>query len=204
MAAAAPILIEAVAARIAAYLAAGAVAGAAGGAAIEEARRRKKAADDAATSPIARVDAQTETKTKKKCDKCPPDCGAASSRSTAGWSTTSIAYQERIGGMPAAAPGFITEWLFSGVTFDGFDSSQCLLKEAKAKYDQFFSDFGQPLKWWTENVDVMFNEAARQSAAARPRPPVRLKWHFMEPMSYRYFSRIIVAAFPDVEVVYQP
>lgn len=38
--------------------------------------------------------------------------------------------------------------MFNGVTFDGFDTSQCLLKEAKAKYDQFFDDAGDPQEWW--------------------------------------------------------
>ncbi len=49
----------------------------------------------------------------------------------------SIAYQARIGGLPVM-PGPITEWRFNGVSFDGFDSSQCLLKETKARYGQYF------------------------------------------------------------------
>lgn len=180
----------------------GIAGGAAGEAAVKEARKRQEAADKAKSTPIARTEAQTKTK-PKKCDKCPPDCGADYRRNTSGWSDATVAYQFKICGRPFGS-GYIMEWEFAGITFDGFDSSQCLLLEAKAKYDQFFSDFGQPLKWWSENVDVMFNEAGRQSAVARPRPPVRLKWHFMESVSYRYFSRIIVAAYPDVEVVYQP
>ena len=160
-----------------------------------------KEADEAKSTPIARTDAQT--KTKEKCKECPPDTGASFNRSTAGWSETSIAYQARIGGMPVGA-SFITEWVFAGVAFDGFDSSQCMLKEAKAKYDQFFDDFRQVKGWWKEGADKMIEEAYRQAAVAQPRPPVQLRWHFMESISYRYFSKIIQAAYPDIEVVFQP
>lgn len=199
MAALAIPLIEAAAVRVLAALGVGAVAGAAGQAARDAARRREESAEQAKAAPLAR----SETQTKEKCKECPPDKGTPFNRPTAGWSTVSIDYQARIGGLPAGA-GFITEWQFNGVTFDGFDSSQCLLKEAKAKYDQFFDDFRQVHTWWAEGADKLIAEAYRQGAAAQPRPPVQLRWHFMEPLSYRYFSKIIKAAYPDIEVVFQP
>ena len=121
--------IEAVGMRILAAIGAGAAAGAAGEATKEAARQRQAEADKAKTTPIARTDAQT--KAKEKCKECPPDKGTPFNRSTAGWSQDSIDYQSRIGGLPVG-PGFITEWQFNGVTFDGFESGQCLLKEAKA------------------------------------------------------------------------
>ncbi|PWF48833.1 Tox-REase-5 domain-containing protein, partial [Massilia glaciei] len=99
---------------------------------------------------------------------------------------------------------FIMEWMFNAVVFDGFDSSQCMLKEAKARYDQFFDEYGIPEVWWVKGRDKVIAEAVSQGAAAQPRPPVRLRWHFLEPLSYRFFSGIIQAAFPDVEVVFQP
>ena len=111
-------LIEGVVARVLAALGVGVVAGAAGEAAKEQARKRQEEADKAKSTPISRTEAQT--KARKKCPDCTPDRGAPFNRPTAGWSEVSIAYQARIGGMPVG-PGFITEWLFSGVTFDGFD-----------------------------------------------------------------------------------
>ena len=201
MAALAVPFIEGVAVRGLATLGVGALAGAAGEAAKKTARERQEEADRAKASPIARTDAQT--KTKEKCKECPPDKGAPFNRSTAGWSDVSIAYQARIGGLPVG-PGFITEWTFNAVTFDGFDSSQCLLKEAKARYDQFFDDFGSVRDWWIEGRDNLIDEAMRQGLAAQPRPPTKLRWHFMQSMSYRFFSRVIQAAYPDVEVVFQP
>lgn len=188
--------IEAVAARGLVALGVGAVAGAAA----EVARTRQKEADQAKSSPIARTDAQT--KTREKCKECPPDGGAPFNRPTAGWSETSIAYQARIGALPTGA-GFITEWMFAGVAFDGFDSSQCTLKEAKAKYDQFFDDFGDPLEWWKGDAPLLA-EAARQSAVAKPNPPVQLRWYFMQAMSYRYFSKTFTAMRLSIETIYFP
>ena len=190
-------VIEAAAARV--LLALG--LGAAAGGTAEMVRTRQKEADEAKSTTIART--ETQTKEKEKCKDCPPDSGAPVNRSTAGWSGTSISYQARIAGLPVGA-GFITEWMFAGITFDGFDSSQCLLKEAKAKYDQFFDDFRQVRGWWKEGADKLIEEAYRQGAVAQPRPPVRLCWYFMEPTSYRYFSKIIRAGYPDIEVVFQP
>jgi hypothetical protein len=198
MAALAIPVIEAVVARVLVVLGVGAVAGAAD----EVVRKRQKEADQAKSTPIARTDAQT--KTKEKCKDCAPDKGTPSLRNTAGWSDDSITYQMRIAQMPPAPPGFLMEWDFGGVKFDGFDSSQCTLKEAKAKYDQFFDDYRQVRGWWKAGADKVIEEAYRQAAVAQPRPPVQLRWHFMEPISYRYFSKIIKAAYPDIEVVFQP
>lgn len=163
--------------------------------------KRQEDSEDAKSSPAAKSEKQT--KEKKSCDECPPDCGAPFARSTAGWSETSIEYQARIGGMPVT-PGFITEWLVNGVTFDGFDSSACLLKEAKARYDQFFDDFGRVRKFWKDGPPGIIAEVSRQGMAAVPRPPVQLHWYFMEPMSFRFFQKIIVAMYPDIQVVYMP
>jgi len=188
--------IEAVVAYALGALGVGSLADAAG----DAARKHQKEADEAKSTPIARTDAQT--KTKKKCKECPPDTGAPFNRPTVGWSETSITYQARISGLPVGS-GFITEWMFGGVAFDGFDSSQCMLKEAKAKYDQFFDDLGDPKEWWKGDEPV-FSEASRQSAVAKPMPPVQLRWYFMQSMSYRYFSKAFAAMRLPIETVFNP
>jgi hypothetical protein len=193
-------LIEGVAVRVLGALGVGVVAGAAGEAAKEAARRRQEEADKARASPIARTDAQTTA--KEKCKECPPDKGAPISRPTAGWSEGSIAYQARIGGLPVG-PGFITEWMFNAVTFDGFDSGQCLLKEAKARYDQFFDEFGRREPFWQGHL-AMFDQAVAQSAVAIPQPPVHLRWYFMESKSYRFFSIMFTDASLPIETEFQP
>lgn len=196
MAAAAPLMIEAVVTRV--LIALG--IGAAGEAAREAVKARNEEADKAKSTSIARAEAQT--KAREKCKECPPDHGTPYNRSTAGWSELSIAYQVRICGLPSG-PGFITEWMYNGITFDGFDSSQCLLKEAKGRYDQFFDEFGDPKEWWKGDEPVM-SEAAKQSAAAKPMPPIQLRWHFMQPMSYRFFSKVFATMRLPIETVFQP
>jgi len=190
--------LEAIALRVLAALGIGAV----GGVAIDQAQKRREETDKAGDVPIARSD----TKTGEKCKECPPDKGTTYNRSTAGWSETSIAYQARIGGLPTGA-GFITEWMFNGVTFDGFVSSQCLLKEAKAGYDQFFDEFRQPLEWWARSKTGemgMIAQARSQYSAAVPRPPVRLRWYFMEPISFSHFTGVFAVQFPTLETELQP
>lgn len=189
-------VIEVVVTRVLVFLGVTAATGLAG----EAIREHQKTAEQARSTPLARVDAQDKDKTK--CKECPPDKGIPANRSTVGWSETSIAYQARIAGLPVG-PDFITEWMFAGVMFDGFDSSQCTLKEAKAKYDQFFDEYGDPHEWW-KGDEPLLGEASRQSAVAKPVPPVQLRWYFMQPMSYRYFSKALAAMRLPIETVLHP
>lgn len=200
MTAAAVPLIEAVALRVLAALGVGVTAGAAGEASLEEARKRREQADKAKDSPITRAEAPSQA--REKCKECPPDCGRTMERTfpeRKDW----VDYQARIGGMPNG-PTFIIEWEFNGRPFDGFDSGQCLLKEAKGGYDRFFDEWGRPKKWWAYQVDEMMDQMSGQSLAATPRPPIRLEWFWQEPLSYRYFSKILVAIAPDVPHHYFP
>jgi len=190
-------ILEGAAARLLTALGIGAV----GSAALQTARKRDDAADKAAATPIARVDACTED--NRKCKDCPPDKGAPYLRNTAGWSADSIAYQVRIAQMPPAPKGFLTEWNFRGVNFDGFEASQCLLKEAKAKYDKFFDEDGDPFMWWSGDEPIQ-KEAISQASVAKPMPPVQLHWYFLEPKFYRYCSKMFSAMRLEIETHYQP
>ncbi|MYM96879.1 Tox-REase-5 domain-containing protein [Duganella vulcania] len=189
--------IEAAVARVLVALGVGAVAGAAG----EAARKRQKEADEAKAAPIARADVRT----KEKCKNCTADEGKPYLRNTAGWPETSIAYQIRITQMPPAPPGFLTEWDFGGTKFDGFRSAECLLMEAKARYDQFFDEWGGFKYRFQDKIFMgMLDEAVKQNNAAVPKPPIQLQWYFMEPTSYRYMSKILSRATPQIEVLYRP
>ena len=199
MAAAAPILLETVVLRVLAALGVGAM----GEAAREAVKKHNDDADKARSTPIAR--AETQTKAKEKCKECPPDKGVPFLRNTAGWSDDSITYQMRIGQMPRAPAGYLTEWEFGGVKFDGFDPGQCLLKEAKARYDQFFDEWGRfAYRFQGDIFAKMTAEAVSQNNAAMPKPPIQLQWCFMEPVSYRYMSKVLLRATPDIEILYRP
>jgi hypothetical protein len=91
------------------------------------------------------------------------------------------------------APAF-PEWMFNEVEFDGFNSGECLLKEAKTNYDQFLKNSFEPYFWWEKNAEKMVDQAYRQGISAQPSPPTRLRWHFMTPIAFRYFSRLIISA----------
>lgn len=192
--------VELIGTRLLAALGVGVAAGTAGEAARQTAQKRSEEADKAKSMPIARSEAQT--KEKEKCKDCPIPKGAPFNRTfpeRKPW----VDYQARIGGLPSG-PGFITEWIYNGVEFDGFDLSQCLLKEAKAGYDRFFDEWGRPKKWWAYNVEGMIEQVVSQDLAATPTPPVRLEWFWQEPSSYGYFTKILSRAAPRVFHHYQP
>ena len=173
----------------------------AGGAVIvaDEVKKRQRASDDASATPV--VKAAPDTDTRRKCDKCPPDCGMLITLNR-GMSDDARAYQARITGF---APG--TEWAYGGRDFDGFKSAECHLLEAKAKYDQFlrvdFSGKLKPVYWFTYFRDEMIPQARAQSKIAAASPPARLTWYFKTPMTYEYVGAIIGDFFPLVPV-YQP
>lgn len=178
-------------------------AAAAAGAAAEVARQRTEEAENSRTTPISR--AESPSKEKERCEECPPDQGAIALQPTSGWSADAIAYQRRVSGMPEAPSGFLCEWSFNGVRFDGFASGQCLLKEAKSTYDQFFDEDGEFRYPFQRKIfALMTASAVRQQQAAQPMPPTRLRWHFMEPISFAYMREAIRDAAPHIEVVYFP
>jgi len=156
--------------------------GGAGAVAVNQAAKKKaEAAEKAKSVPIAQ--AGSKSKTKDACTKCPPDCGTWVSRN---WhmSDDSRDYQTRITGF---AP--FTEWSFKGADFDGFKSSSCMLLEAKAKYDQFFSSDGKPGFFANfAGLPKIMDQAQRQSLIIEASSPATLHWHFMQPLSYRYFT----------------
>jgi Restriction endonuclease fold toxin 5 len=148
------------------------------------------------TQPVTRA----VPKQGESCKKCPPDGGSLVTRSWS-MSETSSDYQARVTGF---APG--TEWSFSGLDFDGFRSAQCLLQEAKARYDQFFDpDDGQPKFFFRLSGARKITQQARiQSAVVASNPPSQLNWYFMQPLSYRYFARLFATEAPIISTLLQP
>ena len=164
----------------------------------DEVKRRQRAASDAGTTDVAKTASQTRTKT---CEKCPPECGQLVERK---WNMSAAAreYQARV-------TGFVpyTEWAFGGIDFDGFTSADCMLKEAKSRYDQFLTQGEdaelEPKKWYRAFELKMLPQARKQASVASANPPSRLTWFFQGPMTYEYM-RIPVMAFAPLVAVYVP
>lgn len=178
--------IEAVAVRVLAAMGIGLAGGAAGEAAITAARKRQAEADKAKSAPIARTDATT--KEKEKCKECPPDHGALVPVNHH-MSENSREYQARITGFPSG-----TEWLFEGKDFDGFKSNMCLLQEAKAEYDQFFTKDGVFRYPFQKDIFVkMAKQAQAQALIVKLNKPAALTYYFQTPMAYMYMRPRLIA-----------
>jgi hypothetical protein len=181
MAALAIPILEAAGASLFRALGVAAVAGAGAVAVNEAAKNKVESAEKAKSAPVA--EAGTQAKTKDTCDKCPPDGGLLVTRN---WdmSEVSRSYQARITGF---AP--YTEWSFQANDFDGFKSQECLLLEAKAMYDQFFESAAEPKFFFKiKGMPKIINQGIRQSMVVLKARPSRLHWHFMQPLSYAYFT----------------
>jgi len=139
-------------------------------------------------------------KSGEPCKKCPPDSG---SLTQANWSMsdTSSTYQAYVTGFAAG-----TEWDFGGLNFDGFRSGLCQLEEAKAKYDQFFdADTGRPKRFFSLfGVQKMRSQALAQSTVVAANPPSLLRWYFMQPLSYAFFTRDFRSSAPLVTTELKP
>lgn len=88
----------------------------------------------------------------------------------------------------------ITEWLYNGVWFDGFWSSECTVVDAKGRYAQFLDEDGRPKAGFP--LLVVFagfaEEAQRQlEALSGAIPQAKLGWHFMERATYRAARNLI-------------
>lgn len=139
-------------------------------------------------------------KSGERCKKCPPDEGNLVTRN---WNMSEVSreYQARVTGFSPR-----TEWSFGGLDFDGFHSAQCLLQEAKARYDQFFDpEDGQPKFFFRiTGVPKMVRQAQVQSSVVVANPPSVLHWYFMQPLSYRFFARRFADKAPAIATIYEP
>ena len=79
-----------------------------------------------------------------------------------------------------------------GVDFDGFQPQECLMQEAKARYDQLVGRDGKPLLFF-EGFEDMRQQAMMQAIPVAKQPPTRLFWYFMTPRAYRYMEAYLEA-----------
>ncbi|QBP75869.1 hypothetical protein E2K99_13010 [Herbaspirillum huttiense] len=167
----------------------------------EQIEDRRSEADKAKDAPLAK--AEVDAAAREKCRDCPPLAGHEIEkhfRERKSW----MDYQVRITGM-RSGPLFLTEWKYDKREFDGFKPAECLLMEAKAGYDQFFSGPGEfEYDFQKRIIHDMVGQARLQNIAAQPRPPVKLHWYFMEPWTYAYLKPMFFEISPTINVIFQP
>ena len=127
----------------------------------------------------------------KPCEDCPPGSAGRAVRSNVSMPEVSRVYQGRITGRPySIKPAWSEEWRWMGVDFDGFQPQECLMQEAKARYDQFVGADGEA-KGFFKGFESMKEQARAQSIAVHSNPPTRLLWYFMTPRAQQYMRRFL-------------
>lgn len=142
------------------------------------------------------------------CEQCVYTQGQVTLQNIEGWSDISIAYQFYICQHPIHFSVMkILEWTY-GVAFDGFEPKECVLKESKANYDQFFDSNGDVKFFMTiKNFgDSLFMKQARaQNASAfKGMPSGKLEWYFMQPISAKYARIEFASEELSINVIYKP
>ncbi|WP_018915200.1 Tox-REase-5 domain-containing protein [Thiomonas sp. FB-6] len=120
----------------------------------------------------ARTSAQELTRDDRTCKDCPPRAGYRG-RATHFMNPPPREYQGRVTGWPySVEQGWSEEWEWGGTWFDAFVSDPCLIKEAKANYDQFLST-----DWFT-GFRPMREQIVKHGALAKLNPPTRVRYYF--------------------------
>ncbi|ECY4958271.1 hypothetical protein AVA86_10270 [Salmonella enterica subsp. enterica serovar Livingstone] len=157
--------------------------------------------DSTNTKQKTEEQAKTDAKT---CKSCPPTGKVLPmSRRCSRWSIITISYQTRICNTyynPKTKK--IKEFMYCGVSFDGWNDRLCQFWEAKARYDQFFRIDGRKKGWWRGDKSAI-SQAARHQAIATVNQPLKVVWFFMQPISAKYF-KIIFKSFKDITVQWKP
>ncbi|WP_368073412.1 Tox-REase-5 domain-containing protein [Lonsdalea iberica] len=89
------------------------------------------------------------------------------------------------------------------VKFDGWKPERCLFLEAKGHYDQFFDKESKPMAWFSGQYEIQEQAKRQQNAIDICESIPKCHWHFMEPVSFSYFSKIFVI-YPDLIMHHTP
>ncbi|OKP01568.1 restriction endonuclease fold toxin 5 domain-containing protein [Xenorhabdus eapokensis] len=128
------------------------------------------------------------SRSTEKCNSCPASTGIAKNESRNFGDPINLKYQVYITKAPFGS-GWVQEWDYVSVSFDGFQPPSCLLQETKGAYDQFFIAEGM-LKKFYSGVRGTIQQAHTQSFVVELTPPNKLAWYFMERLSFMYFKKL--------------
>ncbi|PQV51057.1 restriction endonuclease fold toxin 5 of polymorphic toxin system [Paraburkholderia sp. BL21I4N1] len=154
--------------------------------------------DDSKSTPAVRALPQIG----ESCRKCPPEQTGLAVKRSHYMKPTPREYQGRITGRPFSVPdGWSEEWAWMNVDFDGFKREACLLQEAKANYDQFLDEDGEP-KFFFSGFTGVIKQVTLQAQTVKANPPAKLLWYFMTPGTREYLLPVLERI--GVPSVYQP
>ena len=163
-------------------------------------------------SEMKKVEAEAMAMTKELseegCEQCVYTKGEVTLQNIIGWSDISIAYQYYICHFPIYFQIMkIMEWSY-GVAFDGFNSKECVLKECKANYDQFFDEKGNVKFFMTiKNLGggIFLKQARSQYLnAVEGMPKGTLEWYFMDPVSANYAKIVFAEDGLVIKIIHKP
>ncbi|MDE9535990.1 Tox-REase-5 domain-containing protein [Xenorhabdus bovienii] len=124
----------------------------------------------------------------EECKSCPASTGEPKNEYRSFGNDINSKYQIYITKAPYGS-GWVQEWTYATVSFDGFQRSYCLLQETKGSYDQFFIAENQIKKYWS-GVQGVVQQAGTQNAIVSSTAPNKLAWYFMEKLSFNYFTKL--------------
>ncbi|PHM45104.1 hypothetical protein Xmau_01311 [Xenorhabdus mauleonii] len=152
----------------------------------------------------AKAETEAITSSRTKCKECPA-IGKVMMvwESTNGRSALAISYQALISKtIYDANLSRIESWNCLSVSFDGWQPSNCLFLEAKAKYDNFFKN-GIPMGWWEGQFSMMSQAEKQQMVCSSLNAIPTSHWHFLQPISFAYYARAF-SKFPNIKVFHTP
>ncbi|PWI79718.1 hypothetical protein DEO48_12600 [Enterobacter sp. CGMCC 5087] len=158
----------------------------------------------------------TAAESTKPCEKCPAIPWVSPIQEPFNGSEVSLNYQMRICGSYSMhnsnGKTSVEEYAFrhpgltnstKQVKFDGWKPAECLFLEAKGKYDSFFDKNGEPYSWFEGDQDTKDEARRQQNALILCDEIPECHWHFMEPVSFAYYSKIF-RKYPRFTVLHTP
>ncbi|EJN2898498.1 hypothetical protein P6141_001797 [Salmonella enterica] len=154
------------------------------------------------------------TDSTNRCKKCPAIPKVISEPEIFNGKKRNLDYQMRICGTFCMhnnnGTTTVTEFAFydprlmnpkKKVKFDGWKPEKCLFLEAKGEYDQFFEKDGEP--WYSKANEPILQAGRQQNAIDLCDRIPECHWHFMQPLSYKYYKRELLL-FSNITVFHTP
>ncbi|MEH6372174.1 Tox-REase-5 domain-containing protein [Pectobacterium carotovorum] len=158
----------------------------------------------------------TVADSSKSCEECPAIPKVTPEEELFDGAEINLMYQARICSTAVRedtnSKNYIQEFAFRDpgllnpkkkVKFDGWKPERCLFLEAKGRYDQFFDQDGEPLSWYSKIKNPILQAGRQQDAIDLCSKIPECYWHFMQPVSYRYYKKMLFP-YSNIKVFHTP